>query len=391
MTNTNEKPMTPAQRAALAEQREREAQQRLAMQRANAAPVRPQAPRPQAGNLSKEQRAALASAASLARKAPIRAAQKPTRQAKPNLQTTKEVPRQTAKRPTATGNSATTGEFPTFIHAGKGGYKPEPKARPARRRSHYRKLDPRFKAAVLAAAAVLVLLLVLLCCGVRYTKARFDGYTVTFFGTMHKGVASSGWISTAEGARGRLKDGVVTYSDGSVYVGELDGAVRSGEGTLTYANGDVYEGQFLRDKKNGYGKQTYATGDVYEGNFKDGVFSGHGEFRYANGATFSGEFANGKKNGEGTFVNGEASFTGSYVNDVKEGYGVQILNGGKEKYEGYYQNDLRNGYGIYYWLEKGERYEGNFKDGVASGEGTYYFQNGRSQSGKWENGVLIGS
>lgn len=289
-----------------------------------------------------------------------------------------------------------TNEFPTYVHTGKkGGYKPpKPKKRrvvPYRRK----KLDPRFRAALLALGALLLIFLVLFFCGVRYTGSTCDdGRTIKFFGIVRSGAPESGWLSASDPdgqrTRGRLTEGnTITYSDGSVYVGGFEDYKKEGQGTLTYANGDVYTGLFADDRKNGYGTLTYAGGDVYEGNFENNFPSGAGKLTYADGSVYEGQFAAGRKNGNGVYTSGAASFEGTYVNDVKEGFGKQIFANG-DVYEGNYKNDMRNGQGTYTFAN-GETYTGNFKDNQLTGEGTYTWPSGRTITGTFENGVIISS
>ena len=295
-------PMTPAQRAALAEARETQAQNR--------------------------RRAVQGSAQSTA---PRTAAQRPAQPAQPKRQQaaqTAEYPRQprpaqsSAPRKAAPTRPAPvqnppkkedTNEFPTYVRAGKGGYKP-PKVKPRRAaRLNRRRLDPRFKAVLLAVGAIALIFIILLLCGVRYTKTPLSGdEEIRFFGIVKDGVAKNGWLSYSEGARGSLKDGnTIEYADGSVYVGAIIDCKRSGTGTFTYANGDVYVGAFLEDEMNGQGTLTYANGDKYEGMFQNGMRHGQGKLTYADGSTYEGAFAEDRKNGQGTYQSGNTLFVGN--------------------------------------------------------------------------------
>jgi len=67
--------------------------------------------------------------------------------------------------------------------------------------------------------------------------------------------------------------GVLTFRDGSKYVGGFVGGKMSGQGTLAWANGDKYVGEFRNDKMDGQGTMSWANGDRYVGRFKDGVRS----------------------------------------------------------------------------------------------------------------------
>ena len=67
--------------------------------------------------------------------------------------------------------------------------------------------------------------------------------------------------------------GVLTFRDGSKYVGGFVGGKMSGQGILAWANGDMYVGEFRNDKMDGQGRMSWANGDRYVGRFKDGVRS----------------------------------------------------------------------------------------------------------------------
>lgn len=382
-------PMTPAQRAALADARETQAQNRRRAVQGNtqatapraAAPQRPAQTVPQQRPAQTQRQTSNASAAQTAeyprqpRTAQGNAPQK-------NVQKRPATPQNAPKK-------EDTNEFPTYVRAGKGGYRP-PKVKTRRvSRQRRRKLDPRFKAVLLAVGALVLLFIILLACGVRYTKTPLAGDAeIRFFGIVKDGVAQNGWLSYSEGTRGSLKDGnTIEYADGSVYTGSLIDCKRSGQGTFTYANGDVYAGSFLEDEMNGQGTLTYANGDKYEGTFQNGMRSGQGTLTYADGSTYVGAFAEDRKNGEGTYTSGNTLFVGNYVNDIKEGYGEQTFSNG-DTYKGEYKNDMRNGEGTYTFAN-GEVYTGNFKDNQMYGQGTFTWPSGRTTSGWFENGVIV--
>ena len=356
--------LTPRERAALAEAREAEAQRR---KHASAPPAANRVQRPkvpaqnpyQKGNTSEYPRT------------PIKSA--PKRPAKVNN--------------TPTGKED-TGEFPSYVRRGKGGYHPpKPKSRKAVR--HHKKLNPKITAAICAALAVLAVILILLLVGVRYKTVDAGASEIAFFGIVKHGEAKSGWLSYSSGERGRLSGGSkIKYSDGSVYEGEINDVVRDGNGVLTYANGDVYEGEFDDDMISGNGRLTCMSGDVYEGGFKNGERSGKGSIFYADGTVFEGEFANGRKNGYGVFTGNGTSYEGYYVDDIKEGTGKQVFSNG-DTYEGEYRNDMRNGHGVYTWNDGGY-YDGEFKDNIQHGKGKRIFASGITQEGTFQNGLFVG-
>ena len=244
MSNTS---MTPKERAALAAAREAEAQRKKRMASATAQPPRTATPPSTAKPMPN-----YVKSAPQGRPASGRSAKGGTNAPK-NKMNTREYPRVPQKngvkpgtKPHTNGEEREdTGEFPSYVRKGKGGYHPpKPKSRKVIRRR--KKLDPKVLAALTAAAALVLIVVILLLCGVRYKSVTLDdGYKITFFGISKGGEAHSGWLSYPGGERGRLIDGSrIKFSDGSVFEGEMLDVARDGSGILTYANGDVYEGEF---------------------------------------------------------------------------------------------------------------------------------------------------
>lgn len=353
--------MTARERAALAEAREAEAQRRKRAQ-STASPKATPAVRQRTGENTREYAKANQNVKKTAGKPPITQPQ------------TEKVD---------------TGEFPSYVRRGKGGYHPpKPKSRKVPR--HRRKLNPKLFAAICAVGAILLIIVILLASGVRYKSVPLeDGGEITFFGISKGGEATSGWLSYSDGVRGRLSGGEkIKYSDGSIYEGEIKDGVRDGSGILTYASGDVYEGEFDDDEISGYGKLTYANGDIYEGQFKNGLRDGRGSLLYSDKTSFEGEFKEGRKNGYGVYTGNGTSYEGNYVDDIKEGKGKHVFGNG-DTYEGEYKNDMRNGYGVYTWADGGY-YEGEFKDNIQQGMGKRVFASGITQEGRFENGLFVG-
>lgn len=91
--------------------------------------------------------------------------------------------------------------------------------------------------------------------------------------------------------------GVLTYTDGSVFKGTWRGASIDnfvGYGTVTNGDGGKYAGEWKNSNYNGKGKLTDAQGGTYVGEFKDGQFHGRGVATTPDGRRFEGEFRNGK-------------------------------------------------------------------------------------------------
>lgn len=413
MNNTT---LTPAQRAALAEAREADAQRRkyasatAPVQNANQITRAPQAER----QPMRQGQGIARTASAVAQRPPIRNAQAPSYAQNPsrnaNAQSraghnTKEYPKASALRPANANKNYTTnkqaeqkedtGEFPSYVRATKkGGYRPARAKQRHVTKIHRRKFDPHFKAALLAIGALLAIILILLIFGVRYSVVtlKSDGSTVRFFGTAKDGEPYNGWLSYSTGEKGNLKDGnTITYSDGSVYKGPTDDGLRTGKGTIKYKNGEYkqYDGTFADNKMNGYGVMVYKNGDKYEGSFVNDKCEGTGTMTYSDGSVYVGEFKNNRKNGYGvmTYANGD-QYEGNFVGDIKNGHGIMIYANG-DKYEGNFKNDMRNGYGFYYFAALGDTYEGNFKNSEMSGEGTYKWATGKVYTGMFENGKPV--
>lgn len=71
--------------------------------------------------------------------------------------------------------------------------------------------------------------------------------------------------------KGRLKNGVYMFQDGTEYSGEfsLKTSELEGQGIMTLDN-EVISGEWKDSKLNGYGMRKTTTGDVYKGMWLDG-------------------------------------------------------------------------------------------------------------------------
>ena len=69
-----------------------------------------------------------------------------------------------------------------------------------------------------------------------------------------------------------------------------------------------------------------------------------------------------------------AIYTGSTVDDKKEGQGIIEYNNG-DTYEGTFKNDKKQGKGIYYY-KTGAKYDGDFHNDKKEGKGIYLYKNG---------------
>ena len=87
---------------------------------------------------------------------------------------------------------------------------------------------------------------------------------------------------------------------------------------------------YVNGRKSGQGKFVWANGTVYTGNFVEDQREGYGVCEWKSGASgepglkyYHGEWKEGRMHGKGKFewFDGKV-YTGDYSNDVKDGYGV---------------------------------------------------------------------
>ena len=86
--------------------------------------------------------------------------------------------------------------------------------------------------------------------------------------------------------------GAITYSDGTLYVGEFKDGLPNGQGTFTYASGTQYVGEWMDGKNNGQGTKTFADGSQYVGEWMDGKRNGQGALTYTDGRQKIGKWKN---------------------------------------------------------------------------------------------------
>lgn len=103
-----------------------------------------------------------------------------------------------------------------------------------------------------------------------------------------------------------IKDGTtrkyVKYdaSNGDYLDGFFDGNVFSGSAHLTYTDGSIYEGEVIEGKRDGTGTYTWNTGEFYDGKWTDNKMNGYGTYYYKGKEKYPrlvGIFENGVPNG----------------------------------------------------------------------------------------------
>ena len=92
--------------------------------------------------------------------------------------------------------------------------------------------------------------------------------------------------------------GVITFSDGSVYEGEIKQNKCEGRGIMKYPGGSVYEGMFRNNHREGLGVYKDPEGLVFEGEWVNGNMDGEGTARFPDGIVYQGYFKNGQAEGK---------------------------------------------------------------------------------------------
>lgn len=86
--------------------------------------------------------------------------------------------------------------------------------------------------------------------------------------------------------------GTLTFSDSTIYIGELDHAIPHGLGRMNFKNGDVFEGNFKHGKPHKKGKYIFSNGIIYIAEWKKGSIEGKGEIIYPSGLKTVGIWKN---------------------------------------------------------------------------------------------------
>jgi hypothetical protein len=196
------------------------------------------------------------------------------------------------------------------------------------------------------------------------------------------------------------------------YSGEvLEGTqIPHGSGTMTYPNGTYYEGEFGHGKRLGFGKLFYNSTDgkkaswVVIGDWVKGLprISSQFKITHANNYEYWGDIEiNPKKNnvevldiedfhktGQGELycrASNERYF-GSFANNMKNGFGVQVFSN-RNRYFGGWKDDQFHGEGTLIFFD-GTMFQGTFQNNVRKGKGTMFWPNGDCLSGDW-NGSSV--
>ncbi|XP_074961129.1 radial spoke head 10 homolog B2-like isoform X1 [Phalacrocorax aristotelis] len=169
-------------------------------------------------------------------------------------------------------------------------------------------------------------------------------------------------------------EGFAYFEGGNTYKGMFSEGLMHGQGTYTWADGVKYEGTFVKNVQMFNGRYTWNDGSIYEGSIKNGVRHGFGFFRSGtHPVSYIGYWCKGKRHGKGTiYYDREHTswYSGNWVNNVKEGWGMRCYKSGNI-YEGQWEKNVRHGKGRMRWLTANQEYMGHWVYGLQHGYGTH--------------------
>ncbi|XP_064009832.1 radial spoke head 10 homolog B-like isoform X2 [Pogoniulus pusillus] len=169
-------------------------------------------------------------------------------------------------------------------------------------------------------------------------------------------------------------EGFAYFEGGNTYKGMFSEGLMHGQGTYTWADGVTYEGTFVKNVQMLSGRYTWNDGSVYEGSIKNGVRHGFGVFRSGTRpVSYVGYWCKGKRHGKGTIYYDQEHtswYSGDWVNNVKEGWGMRCYRSGNI-YVGQWEKNVRHGKGKMRWLTANQEYVGQWVYGIQHGYGTH--------------------
>ena len=140
--------------------------------------------------------------------------------------------------------------------------------------------------------------------------------------------------------------------------------IERGEKEKMFASGCRLEGEVVKGRFEGYGIMTYNDGSTYMGDWADNRREGFGIYRSVKGTEYAGQWKGGTRYGKGVLLSESGEeYHGDWVEGRMEGVGqLTALNG--DKYEGHFLNNKFDGLGIF-TKKNGDQYMGHFKEGMA--------------------------
>ena len=176
-----------------------------------------------------------------------------------------------------------------------------------------------------------------------------------------------------------------------IYEGEYQDGKKHGHGVVTYNDGSRFLGEWRSGKRDSLGITIFANDDVYEGEHQGRKLHGFGTMSYANGSHYVGEWMDGKHHGLGTYTDvlGKFRHEGEYKDGKRSGNGVVVEIRTGQRSEGVYRNGKREGIWISTYSDGG-RQEVTFRGGVRHGPVTWIEPDGKvSAKYIWRDGKIV--
>ena len=152
----------------------------------------------------------------------------------------------------------------------------------------------------------------------NWEKGKMHGRGKYYFYDSQKEKFSSSYEGTFVNNRFE-GTGVRKYSDRTIYIGQWQNGMRTGNGGFWFVDGSYFWGIWRFDKMV-RGMLRLQNGDIYDGEFKDGVFEGYGKYHWkSDGSFFEGLFK------EGKCFSGTKVFPDGKINIVKDGNSTGFL------------------------------------------------------------------
>ncbi|XP_052628615.1 radial spoke head 10 homolog B-like isoform X5 [Harpia harpyja] len=184
-------------------------------------------------------------------------------------------------------------------------------------------------------------------------------------------------------------EGFAYFEGGNTYKGMFSEGLMHGQGTYTWTDGVKYEGIFVKNVQMFNGRYTWNDGSIYEGSIKNGVRHGFGFFRSGTcPVSYIGYWCKGKRHGKGTIYYDQEHtswYSGDWVNNVKEGWGMRRYQSGNI-YEGQWEKNVRHGKGRMRWLTANQEYMGQWVYGI---QGKFVFKNGHVYEGEFTDDRIV--
>ncbi len=188
----------------------------------------------------------------------------------------------------------------------------------------------------------------------------------------------------------KVKNKIYKFSNGDLYIGEVEGRNMHGKGCYEFfhvkgeENYTTYSGEFKEGKKCGCGEFNFENGNVYTGSFDEDTMNGIGQIIYNSTDVYIGNWENGKKNDFGIYIwSDNYVYAGDFKDGKMDGQGICYNDLGEIIYNGEWKNNLIDGVGVYNW-GNGKRYEGEFFQGKKHGKGIFYLNDELVYDGTWK-------